>query len=199
MKRWTCAKRMVWEDFIHFLSGAQFISFLFSMPWFPYLDKIWSYLLRGCEGIVGAWQKFRRRRVACARSEKNILSYHQLPLLMPPSLFFLTSQYPDLIEIRSKMRKEREEEKKNCSSSLHGDLIQIPSDLCKRVRAAISFSRYRSRDLDPRMRSKIYKVLAHRWSRCSNQVALCWYQQRSGTCAATIRTRDIHRIRGMDI
>ena len=60
-------------------------------------------------------------------------------------------------------------------------------------------SRSRRRDLDPRMRREIYKVLAHRWSRCSDQIALCGYQQRSGACAATIRTRDIRRIRGMEI
>ena len=70
---------------------------------------------------------------------------------MPPLVFFTSCSHPDLIEIRSKKRKEREEEKKKGSSYLHGDLVQIPSDLYKRVRAAIFFfkiwkKRSRSKD-----------------------------------------------------
>ena len=66
----------------------------------------------------------------------TITSQHPTP---SSSSFFLTFQHPDLMVIRSKKRKEREEEEKMGSSSLHSDLVQIPSDLCERVRTAISF------------------------------------------------------------
>ena len=56
-----------------------------------------------------------------------------------PPAFFLTSQNLDLIEIKSKREKERVEKKKKGSSSLLDDLVQIPSDLCERVRTAIFF------------------------------------------------------------
>ena len=55
------------------------------------------------------------------------------------SYFLPFIQCSNLIEIRSKKRKERDEEKKKGCSSLHGDLVQIPLDLCERVRTAISF------------------------------------------------------------
>ena len=70
---------------------------------------------------------------------ETFLSYHQLPLPTPPSPFILTSQDPDLIEIRSKRRKKERRREEKGSSSLHGDLVQIPSDLCERVRVAINF------------------------------------------------------------
>ena len=95
-------------------------------------------------------KKLKRRRVACVICE-TFLSYHQLPLLAPPSPFFLTSQCPDLIEIRFKREKKRKEEKKKDSSSLHDDLVQIPSDLHERVRTVIYFFKIwkkRSRSMD---------------------------------------------------
>ena len=67
------------------------------------------------------------------------LSFLHHNFIPTPLVFSPLSQHPDLIEIRFKKRKERKEEKKKGSFSLHGDLIQILSDLHERVRTAISF------------------------------------------------------------
>ena len=60
----------------------------------------------------------------------------QYPNSLPASLHL---QCQDLIEIRSKREKEREEEKKKGSSFLLGNLVQIPMDLYEGVRTVIFF------------------------------------------------------------
>ena len=72
------------------------------------------------------------------RCERH-LSYIFLSSPMPLPSFSTSCPCPDLIEIKSKSEKEKEQEKKKGYSFLHSDLIQIPSDLCERVCAAICF------------------------------------------------------------
>ena len=106
------------------------------------------------KGVCGIWgvvqQKLKEdawREVACVRC-KSLLSYIFLSSPMPLPSF---STSCPCLKIKSKREKKREEEKKKDSSSLHGDLVQIPSDLCERVHAAICFFKIwkkRSRFMD---------------------------------------------------
>ena len=91
--------------------------------------------------------------MACAKVW-SLLSYIKNLLPNASLLSSLHIQCPDLMVIRSKKRKEREKEKKKGSSSLHDDLVQIPSDLRERVSVAIFFfkiwkKRSRSKDEEP--------------------------------------------------
>ena len=107
----------------------------------PRSNRIWSIkvLIRVGEWWIGLCaKKIRRGREGkCNRRESSFLHHIFLPNISSSLLPFI--QCPDLIEIRSKIRKEREEEKKKSSSSFHGDLVQIPSDLRERIRVAIFF------------------------------------------------------------
>ena len=82
--------------------------------------------------------KTKRRRDGVRYRDEALLSY--IKILPNASSFLLPIiHHSDLIEIKFKKRKEREEEKKKGSSSLHGDLVQILSDLCERVCTVIFF------------------------------------------------------------
>ena len=113
---------------------------------------------------------------------------------MPLVLSSLHLHAQDLIEIRSKREKREKKRRRKILLPFLVMWFRTHQICAKEVAQRSSSSRSKRRDADPRLRSEICKVLAHRWSRCSDQTSSCRYQQRSDICVATIRILKIRRI-----
>ena len=111
------------RDLTQFFLVAQLISFLYYIPHITYFDKIWSYLLSGVRD-KGLCNKNKREKRGDVHDGWEAFFLTATTSFLCLLLFLPFIQCLDLMVIRSKKRKEREEEKKKGFSSLHGDMLR---------------------------------------------------------------------------
>ena len=123
--------------------------------------------------------KIKNEKRACTSIMVGFLSCRDNLFSMPP--YFLPSiQCPKFDMIRSKERKiERERERERGRGEKKGFFLfsvvcfRFHRIYVKKFVQPSSSLRSRRRDPDPKLRSEIYKVLAYRWSQCSDQISPC--------------------------
>ena len=111
-------------------------------------------------------KKIKKERWACTNNDGEFFLAAQLLLNATlPSSLISTLKSQRRLDLREKNR-EREREEKRFFFFFCG-LVQIPSDLHKRVGAAFIFFILKE-DLDPKLKIEASKMLAHRWSQYSD-------------------------------